>query len=557
MREAQASRYRRRTTMALVFLWLAFLVRGLWYCALLPPWEAYDEPFHFAALQYVASGPGMPHAGTPISLEVQKSLHLLPLPWELQFHSIPQPLTTQDEFWRLPPAERERRVDALRALSPDEGSEAANEAIQNYESQQAPLYYWLFAIPLRGMGSLSLLSRVYLIRILGLILASVAIPLIYWIARQVLRSEAQALGATAIIVLLPELMINVARVGNECLALLCYTAMLAGAVRVLQRPLLWCGWLLLGAGLGSGLLTKAYFLTAVPAVVVVAAACLWSHNQADAIKRAMAPIALRLSFALAVTILIAGRWYIHVHSMTGSWSGLAEDAALRQVSLWNKLAAVVHVNWRSGILSVLISHVWFGAWSFLRLPVAVYVLAFVVIALAITGVVVRLLRRQTPPVERTEIVVLTAFYACFWAGLAYDIVILYLIHGVSATTGWYLYATVAAEIVLLIWGLEAFLSARVVLPMLALCVAGLDLYGSHALLMPYYTGLTAHVGASVPPTTWPTFTHLGLVFSNLSELHPTWLGAPMLVGCWLGYWAATVGAVLLVASYFRQQTTSA
>ncbi len=94
MMETQASRYRRRAPAVLLFLWLAFLVRGLWYCALLPPWEAYDEPFHFAALQDVASGHGMPRAGTPISLEVQKSLHLLPLPWELQFHSIPPPLTT-------------------------------------------------------------------------------------------------------------------------------------------------------------------------------------------------------------------------------------------------------------------------------------------------------------------------------------------------------------------------------------------------------------------------------------------------------------------------------
>ncbi len=204
--------------------------------------------------------------------------------------------------------------------------------IQNYESQQAPLYYWLFAIPLRWMGSLPLLSRVYLLRILSLVLASLAIPLMYWIARQVLGSEAQAMGATAIVVLLPELMINVARVGNECLALLCYTTMLAAAVKVLQRPLLWRGWLLLGAALGCGLLTKAYFLTAVPAVVAVAVIVLSSRNPSDAQRPAIATVAVRFSAALAMSVLIAGRWYAHVHSMTGSWSGLAEDAALRQVS---------------------------------------------------------------------------------------------------------------------------------------------------------------------------------------------------------------------------------
>ena len=38
----------RQVTAALVFLWLAFVVRGIWYSALMPAWEGYDEPFHFA-----------------------------------------------------------------------------------------------------------------------------------------------------------------------------------------------------------------------------------------------------------------------------------------------------------------------------------------------------------------------------------------------------------------------------------------------------------------------------------------------------------------------------
>ena len=69
-----------RTGRVVAFLWLAFVVRGFWYCALLPPWEGYDEPFHFAALKHIASGQRMPHADAPISLEVQTSVHLLPLP---------------------------------------------------------------------------------------------------------------------------------------------------------------------------------------------------------------------------------------------------------------------------------------------------------------------------------------------------------------------------------------------------------------------------------------------------------------------------------------------
>ena len=74
---------RQRIRLLLALLWVAFLVRGIWYCALLPPWEGYDEPYHFAALQNVATGQGLPHSDTRITLEVEESIHFLPLPWEL------------------------------------------------------------------------------------------------------------------------------------------------------------------------------------------------------------------------------------------------------------------------------------------------------------------------------------------------------------------------------------------------------------------------------------------------------------------------------------------
>jgi hypothetical protein len=541
-----------RATLLLMLLWSAFVVRGFWYCALLPPWEGYDEPFHFAALQHVASGQGMPHAGTPISLEVQKSLHLLPLPWELQFQAIPPSLTTHDEFWKLPAAERQRRIDSVRELSPEEGSEPATEPVQNYESQQAPLYYWLFGVPLRWMGSLPLLSRIYLLRFLSLLLASAVVPLTYRIAKAVLHHELQAIGVTGIVVLSPELMINVARVGNESLALIVYSLLLASAVRVAQAPRSWRGWLLLGGALGVGLLTKAYFLTAVPAVVAVGAISLWSGSYAENSGRRIRGTLLRLGSALALAAVIAGKWYAQVRKATGSWSGQGDDVATRHVPLLEKLAAIAHVNWRSGILSVLISHVWFGGWSFLRVPNPIYVLAFVAVTLSFIGVLVRLSRRSEFPGARRDILVLAVFYVCFWVGLGYHVLVTYLNQDVSASTGWYLYATVAAEIVLLVWGLQAFLSGRIVFPALAVALATLDLYGMHALLMPYYTGLTSHVGGSVSTATSVTLTHLPMVFNRLAELRPTWMGSPMLLAWWIGYSLATLGTVLAVVFLFRR-----
>jgi len=394
--DTRSPRLLARATVVLLLLWMAFVVRGVWYCAMLPPWEGYDEPFYFAGLQQVAGGHGLPHSDSLISLEVQKSLHLLPLPWELQFQSIPQPLTPHDDFWKLPPSEQQRRIDAVRAVLSEDGSQFATEPILNYESQQPPLYFWLFAVPMRWMSSFSLLSRLYCLRLLGLLLASVAVPLTYWIARRVLRSELLAAGVTAVLVLLPELMINVSRVGNESLVLVCYTAMLAAAVLAVRRLMLWRGWLLLGLSLGFGLLVKAFVLSAVPAVVALVAIVLWMPTLQSEAKPKFTSTAARCGAALLVALVIAGRWYASVHRTSGTWTGVTDDAAVRHVSMLQKLTAVPHVNWKSGVLSVLISHVWFGAWSFLRVPVVIYLLAFAVIALALVGVVVRLARRRVP-----------------------------------------------------------------------------------------------------------------------------------------------------------------
>ena len=90
------------------------------------------------------------------------------------------------------------------------------------------------------------------------------------------------------------------------------------------------------------------------------------------------------------------------------------------------------------------------------------------------------------------------------------------------------------------------------LPVLAIGAAALDLYGTHALLMPYYTGLTVHAENSVPTALWTTLTYLPQVFFRLGELRPAGLGASILLTWWVGYWVATMGAVLVVVDSCRK-----
>lgn len=55
------------------------LVNAVLYSLLLPLWEGFDEPFHFAYVQQLANGQGLPDARTAgLSREVVASLLLAP-----------------------------------------------------------------------------------------------------------------------------------------------------------------------------------------------------------------------------------------------------------------------------------------------------------------------------------------------------------------------------------------------------------------------------------------------------------------------------------------------
>jgi hypothetical protein len=536
----------RLTKRLMLTLWVAFILRGLWYSAMMPAWEGYDEPYHFALLQYLAAERKLTPNPAVVSLEVQHSLHLLPIPWEMQFQHIPQPLVPYDVFWRLPQHDRDLLTSDARRISPAEGSESASEWIPNYEFQQMPLSYWVFSVPMRWMRTATLLSRLVTLRCLSVLLASMVIPLSYLVAQRVFNDDGKALGVTALVLLLPELMVDVARVSNESLGLVLMTIALLCAMKAVETPRKWGVWMGLGLTLGLGLLTKAYFLITLPALLLIALFLALSPRSHTTLKAQAITVTLRTCTTLGIMLALAGRWYWRVNAATGSWSGQGDAALLQHLSLFQKLQAIPRVNWKGGAASILLPHVWFGGWSFLRLPLAWYIAAAVPITVGMAGAVGRLeraMRSSETRLQVSQIVVLVAFYLCFWAGLAYDILIFFLFLGVSATTGWYLYCLVVAEIVLLVWGLEAFLPTKLIVPVLCASVALMDLYGMHAFMLPYYTGLSVHVARQVPGALMLSLSHLPTVFARLAINKPTWLGAPLLVTLWLLYINATLGTL--------------
>lgn len=524
-----------RPRIVLAFLILLLLVRGFFYCLALPLWEGFDEPYQFAAVQYVAFNGHMPTAATPISQQVAASLYLTPAPWMLRLHQLPKPVLTYEDYWKLPAQERVKLLTQLLALPQSWTAEPSNPVIENYEGQQAPLYYYVAAPVLRACSSLSLPRQVLALRLFGLVLAGVALLLGFMLARCVLRDDTLGLLATALVAAMPELLIDVCRVSNEPLAILLCTALLLLAVKFVQsnQPGLYVPAIALTVGLA--LLTKAYFLAFVPGFLLVLLLRLRTGCGGP-------KLVAQLAAAMAILAAVAGPWYWHVHRVSGSWSGQADDAAVHQLSRMALLAQVIHVNWRSGFASILLSHVWFGGWSFLRFPAWIYACALLPVAAAVVGMCIYAWKWFESGMRPDAIIAVVALYLCFWAALCYHVLVTYVHLGVSASTGWYLYCLVFAEAVLLAQGMAQLFGFRAVPWLLAAGVtllALIDVFGLNAYMLPYYSGLTSHVGDRVPAVKLSAFSPLE-IFSRLATVGPAGGSPEILKLAWAAYLLATL-----------------
>src|SRR5262249_30845704 len=112
-------------------------------------------------------------------------------------------------------------------------------------------------------------------------------------------------------------------------------------------------------------------------------------------------------------------------------------------------------------------------------------------ALAILAVVglVGAWRRRT--IDRLHLVLLSAFYVLFCAGVSYHVLITFLANGISSSAGWYLCSVIVPEVVLAIAGLRALLGWKAI-GATATAFALLDLYGMLFVALPYWAGMIGH-----------------------------------------------------------------
>jgi Dolichyl-phosphate-mannose-protein mannosyltransferase len=404
---------------------------------------------------------------------------------------------TYDEYWRRTPPERARGIATPRAFV--------------YEAQQAPLFYWVFAGVYRVLGAESLIGRVYTMRFLCVLLASVMVPIGFLIAQSVLRNEIAALGAALLMAWLPLLTVVVTHVTNDALAVPLTALAILFLVRRQALPL--------AVTLGLGLLSKAYFFAFVPVLMVLLFRKEWRRTAA---------------IALGGAAILGGWWYLETWLRTGS---LTNETVLRQLTLRALAADLFRANWRTAAMSGWTTFIWVGNWSFVLLRAWIYRVLALVCGIALIGVI-RLIWRRAP-----GIALLAGVVAGFLAAVAYVALARFAVYGSAIASGWYFAPVLPAFAVLLIGGGREIAGRwrAITTPVYVTLFTAAGVFATNIYLLPYYAGLIFHR----PNGALPAF-HLGrlgggglwLMFQRLDLNKPAWIGPGLLMGLWVLYLAA-------------------
>jgi hypothetical protein len=302
-----------------------------------------------------------------------------------------------------------------------------------------------------------------------------------------------------------------------------------------QRP--WMGFIL-----SAALLTKAYFLALLPwaAVILVRAIVRKQHER-------RAPWYQMLA-AAGTCFACAGWYYLRILKLTGTLTGEQNDVAAR-FSRLSFIDALISTPWVRDWDFIAISHIWLGNWSFIGARTWMYRSIEVVYILGFLGLVLQMVRPRGFLPKGQSISILAMPYAFFVLGLGYHAAQSFRDGANAGTMGYYLFALVVPEVILLFVGLLRLFPERrrlMIVPALAIVFSALDQFGAVFLLLPYYGGILQHdTRGHLPTLKLSQLSHggLGRMFEGLVMNKPTFLTSSELMGLMALSFAATLSLV--------------
>jgi len=327
-------------------LWLLFAAaNAALYACLLPLWEGFDEPFHYAYVETIATRAALPRPGGGwVARDVEASLKLAPVSAAVR-QNLPYAITYA-EYFALSEQARAARHAELWTMPPAWRNEVLPSSPPNYEAQQTPLAYALLA-PFDVLGrDRPLAERVLWLRLLcgiAAALAQTAAALV--LAREMAFTRASTTVLLTLVTMSQMLYASAAHVANDWLAIGLSSWFVVLLARYVKRPCLKNA-LILGAIVAAGLLTKAYFIAW---LVVGLAAVVWkAWRQTPAF--------------LVLALLPAAPAYLRNIVVLGSLSGTMQASA--GIGPIDVLKTAFTMPWQQVLPALARAALWTGNGSF-------------------------------------------------------------------------------------------------------------------------------------------------------------------------------------------------
>ncbi len=486
-------------------VWAMFIVKGLLYAAVTPLWEGFDEPFHFAYVQSLAAAHQLPEFGEArVGADVAESTAYVPLPDLMPALGAADEKLTYRDYWQMDQARRAGVMEKLRRLEASADTLTPSD-VPLYQVQHPPLYYASCVPVYEAMGGLNIVDKVFALRIFSVLLASLCVIAAAVTAREDAPLTRMCAGFVA---LWPVLYIDVARVGNDSLGVALYSLLFAAMMRFGERPSL-ARAVAAGVVLGLGLLTKAYFLPAIPAVILYTAYLAFAYRtrseEPETPNSKLETAILKGGcLLLAIAAVVGGWWYVRSYLLYGSFSGLQESVYHPAMSLVEKMRAAFEVPWTRIVKHLFVSFCWVNGWSLVHLPKPPYFVFVVAFAVAVVGLArgghtgpplqEKAYNQTTSTVaEYQQRVVISA--ACllffFLLGVIYHEINAFAVVGLGGGPGgWYLYALVLPISFMTSLGIRGLGPlARPCLVAAFVAIWAVEMYGFVFVLAPYYAGL--------------------------------------------------------------------
>ena len=449
-------------------------VNAATYASLLPLWEGFDEPFHYAYVQDLSAGRGFPvMLQSPLSGETWESLKLAPGTESVK-RGLNLPLTF-DDYFLLSDARRAELRNHLARISKQTPPDGLN-----YEAQQTPLAYVLLAPFDRLWQNANLPTRVWRLRLVCGIFASVATALLLFrlTARLGLPDEFQA--ALVFLVLSTQMFYaTTAHIANDWLAVPVMLWLFDSLVALDAAPGLKNA-LLVGIALAAGLLTKAYFLAMIPLAVGVVLLL--------SVRRRLEPRVAAL--CLGIPVLLSSPWYIRNSLLYHSFTGMQQVRS--GVTLRDVLRGALHLPWLQSLQDLAYQSLWTGNNTFRTFSLHTLTLLLAGFVAAAALYVAASLRRTPSSAER----LLLAGCLLYVLAIAYDTALVYVSDHVLTAAPWYVQAIAPVALSLLFCGLarSSFYGRAVVICLICLSAYIMTMTW-WAKLIPLYAG---YDGRSAP-----------------------------------------------------------